>query len=367
MTSRVSRRTLLQAVGTAAIAASCSRRRRRRRGRLSPECRPKAKARQRSASASQRPSTKTACGVSSRSASTTSSSGGPKIPWSEADIRSRMERFKAGGLTLCNLMISGFDDVIWGRPGADAQIADVIASIRAAGKAGLPVVEYNFYANRLMEGYKEETRASRRRLYGLRLFALEGPSAEGRRWHAYTRRAVETRRALSQSRRPGGRESQRPTGAASERPTGADQPRIGTADGNCCALEAVSRSRQESVQRHDVRLRRHAGDGRGSDCRLPISRRTRLHQPRPLQERRRPDAVHRLHRGVSRRRRRRHVRRDEGARAAEVSARDLSRASARARRRPRARDDSQSVSGRRRILRARSTTWATHARCCRRR
>ena len=33
----------------------------------------------------------------------------------------------------------------------------VIASIRAAGKAGLPVVEYNFYANRLMEGYKEET------------------------------------------------------------------------------------------------------------------------------------------------------------------------------------------------------------------
>ena len=32
----------------------------------------------------------------------------------------------------------------------------MIASIRAAGRAGLPVVEYNFYANRLMEGYKEE-------------------------------------------------------------------------------------------------------------------------------------------------------------------------------------------------------------------
>ena len=55
------------------------------------------------------------------------------------------------------MMISGFDDVIWGRPGADAQIADVITSIRAAGKAGLPVVEYNFYAHRLIEGYKEET------------------------------------------------------------------------------------------------------------------------------------------------------------------------------------------------------------------
>jgi len=81
---------------------------------------------------------------------------GPKIPWTEDDIRDRIDRFRAGGLTLCNMMISGFNDVIWGRPGADAQIADVIASIRAAGKAGLPVVEYNFYAHRLIEGYKEE-------------------------------------------------------------------------------------------------------------------------------------------------------------------------------------------------------------------
>src|SRR5262249_18547486 len=82
--------------------------------------------------------------------------GGPKIPWSENDVRERIDRFHTGGLTLCNMMISGFDDVIWGRPGADAQIADVIASIRAAGRAGLPVVEYNFYAHRLVEGYKEE-------------------------------------------------------------------------------------------------------------------------------------------------------------------------------------------------------------------
>jgi mannonate dehydratase len=82
--------------------------------------------------------------------------GGPRIPWDEADIRSRIEKFKAGGITLCNLMISGFNDVIWGRPGADAQIEDVIKSIQAAGKAGLPVIEYNFYAHRLTEGYKEE-------------------------------------------------------------------------------------------------------------------------------------------------------------------------------------------------------------------
>src|SRR5688572_954244 len=83
--------------------------------------------------------------------------GGPRMPWEENEVRARIERFKVGGLTLYNMMISGFDDVIWGRPGADAKIADVITSIRAAGRAGLPVIEYNFYANRLMEGYKEET------------------------------------------------------------------------------------------------------------------------------------------------------------------------------------------------------------------
>src|SRR5919198_3806801 len=34
--------------------------------------------------------------------------GGPRIPWEEADIRFRMERLKAAGLTLCNMMIAGF-------------------------------------------------------------------------------------------------------------------------------------------------------------------------------------------------------------------------------------------------------------------
>lgn len=82
--------------------------------------------------------------------------GGPKLPWTEAGLRDRMDKYKAGGVSIINMMIGGFDDVIWGKPGADAQIEDVIASIRAAGKAGLPVIEYNFYANRLIEGYKEE-------------------------------------------------------------------------------------------------------------------------------------------------------------------------------------------------------------------
>jgi mannonate dehydratase len=55
-----------------------------------------------------------------------------------------------------NLMIGGLNDIIYGGPNRDRQIEDIIASIRAAGKVGLPVIEYNFYAHRLIEGYKEE-------------------------------------------------------------------------------------------------------------------------------------------------------------------------------------------------------------------
>lgn len=83
--------------------------------------------------------------------------GGPPIPWSENQIRSLMDRLKSGSLTLGNLMISGFTNAIYGRPERDEEIEKVQDSIRAAGRAGLPVVEYNFYAHRLVEGYYAET------------------------------------------------------------------------------------------------------------------------------------------------------------------------------------------------------------------
>jgi len=81
--------------------------------------------------------------------------GGPAIPWEASALRETMDRFKAGGLTVCNMMIGGFPNTIYGRPGRDEEIEKVKASIAAAGKAGLPVVEYNFYAHRAMEGYYE--------------------------------------------------------------------------------------------------------------------------------------------------------------------------------------------------------------------
>jgi mannonate dehydratase len=54
-------------------------------------------------------------------------------------------------------MIVGFPNAIYNRAEKDADIEKVIKSIRAAGAVGLPVVEYNWYAHRAMEGYFEET------------------------------------------------------------------------------------------------------------------------------------------------------------------------------------------------------------------
>src|SRR5436189_3887467 len=43
--------------------------------------------------------------------------GGPRIPWEESRLKEQMDRCKAAGITLGNLMISGFDNAIYNRPG----------------------------------------------------------------------------------------------------------------------------------------------------------------------------------------------------------------------------------------------------------
>ncbi|MFL6353728.1 MAG: mannonate dehydratase [Bryobacteraceae bacterium] len=82
--------------------------------------------------------------------------GGPRIPWNEAELRSFKSKLESGGLTLGNMMIAGFPNTIFGKAGRDEEIENIRNSIRAAGKVGLPVVEYNFYAHRAIEGYYEE-------------------------------------------------------------------------------------------------------------------------------------------------------------------------------------------------------------------
>ena len=86
-------------------------------------------------------------------------SGGPApLPWTADSLATYMEPWKAGGVRVSNLMIGLSPDILYGRPGnkRDEDIEKVRQSIVAAGKAGLPVVEYNFYAHRAMEGYFEE-------------------------------------------------------------------------------------------------------------------------------------------------------------------------------------------------------------------
>jgi len=85
-------------------------------------------------------------------------SGGGRTPWTVESLTKQMEPWKAAGITVGNLMIGLSRDILYGKPGnkRDQDIEDIKQSILAAGKVGLPVVEYNFYAHRAMEGYFEE-------------------------------------------------------------------------------------------------------------------------------------------------------------------------------------------------------------------
>jgi len=84
-------------------------------------------------------------------------SGGPRIPWEVSELQPVVDKLKAGGVKLGNLMIGGFTNTLYGRPGRDEEIEKVKQSIETAGKVGVPVVEYNFYAHRAMAAYYEET------------------------------------------------------------------------------------------------------------------------------------------------------------------------------------------------------------------
>jgi len=89
--------------------------------------------------------------------------GGGSVPWTEQSLNAMMERWKAAGIMVSNLMINLSTDILYGKAGAkrDEDIEKIRQSIVAAGKVGLPVVEYNFYAHRAMEGYFEEIDTAR--------------------------------------------------------------------------------------------------------------------------------------------------------------------------------------------------------------
>jgi mannonate dehydratase len=89
--------------------------------------------------------------------------GSTGFPWTEAGLNATMERYRAVDIAVGNLMIGLTGDILYGKPGnqRDEDIEKVNLSLIAAGKVGLPVVEYNFYAHRAMEGYFEEIDSAR--------------------------------------------------------------------------------------------------------------------------------------------------------------------------------------------------------------
>jgi mannonate dehydratase len=88
----------------------------------------------------------------------------PPPPWTEDWFRKRMDLLATQGLKLGIVMVPWFRNgamepeflkVVHGLPGRDEMIDKIKASIVAAGKVGLPVVEYDFFPHRANEGYKE--------------------------------------------------------------------------------------------------------------------------------------------------------------------------------------------------------------------
>ena len=76
-------------------------------------------------------------------------------PWKVNELQGYMNKFKENGLTLINLMHPVGTNIVLGREGRDAEIEIFKESLRVASVCGLPNVEYNFYVDRLVEGYYE--------------------------------------------------------------------------------------------------------------------------------------------------------------------------------------------------------------------
>ena len=93
---------------------------------------------------------------------------GSDFPWNADALKAKMKILADNGLVGGDIGIpwsgptAGFmRDIIYARPGRDKAIEDVKTSIRAAGAAGIPIVEYNFYAHRAEEGYFDAPDPSR--------------------------------------------------------------------------------------------------------------------------------------------------------------------------------------------------------------
>jgi mannonate dehydratase len=76
-------------------------------------------------------------------------------PWTEENVRRTVQSAKDAGLVAYNAMINVPLSIIYGKEARTKDMEPFLASLEAAGKGGLAVVEYNFYAHRAIEGYYE--------------------------------------------------------------------------------------------------------------------------------------------------------------------------------------------------------------------
>src|ERR1700761_5895266 len=64
---------------------------------------------------------------------------GPRLPWTKEGIQTIVDKYKAEGLTVINMMVNFSGDIIHAGPGRDEEIKRVQDAIVAAGAAGIPV------------------------------------------------------------------------------------------------------------------------------------------------------------------------------------------------------------------------------------
>jgi mannonate dehydratase len=76
-------------------------------------------------------------------------------PWTVESVRRAVQTAKDNGCVAYNAMLDAPESVRHGRANRAKDLEQYIASVEAAGRGGLPVVEYNFYAHRAIEGYYE--------------------------------------------------------------------------------------------------------------------------------------------------------------------------------------------------------------------
>ena len=81
----------------------------------------------------------------------------PLEPWDAAELRRIKEHLAERGMSAEMVHLGRTWRILHGKPDADRELANVQESIRAAGEAGLPVVEYNFTPLRGSEGYGRTT------------------------------------------------------------------------------------------------------------------------------------------------------------------------------------------------------------------